>query len=88
MNEKQKLLGAPDDQLAQPPPFPRTNLQFGPIGTGFAVQIQLADDIVIVKAFSAEAEEQICNILIQRRKELKQRQLEQLAVMKQPMRND
>lgn len=72
---------APTD-TPQPAPFPHTNLQFGPLGGGFAVQIQLADDIAIVKAFDGQAEDQICNILLQRRKALKQQQVEQLAVIK------
>lgn len=71
---------APEEQPQQL--FPRTNLQFGPLGGGFAVRIQLADDIAIVKAFDGQAENQICNILLQRRKALKQQQVEQLAVIK------
>lgn len=79
-----KLLNEPETQPAQPQPplFPRTNLQFGPLGAGFVIQIQLADDIAIIKGFDGNAENQICDILIQRRKELKQQQLDQLAVIK------
>jgi len=78
-----KLLNEPETlQDAPQPPFPHTNLQFGPLGGGFAVQIQLADDIAIVKAFDGNAESQICDILIKRRQEFRQRQSEQLAVIK------
>ncbi len=66
-----KLLNEPEEapqQLA----YPRTNIQFGPLGTWFAVHIQLADDIAIVKMFDARAEEELCNHLLQRRKELRQ----------------
>lgn len=70
-----KLIGEPEqpEQL----PFPRTNLQFGPLGSGFAVQILLADDIAITKAFSGQAEDELCNILIERRKQAR----EQLAAI-------
>ena len=79
-----KLLNEPEtpQEQPQPAPFPHTNLQFGPLGGGFAVQIQLADDIAIVKAFDGNAESQICDILIKRRQEFRQRQSEQLAVIK------
>lgn len=69
-------------ETPQPAPFPHTNLQFGPLGGGFAVQIQLADDIAIMKAFDGKAEDQICDILLKRRKALKQQQSEQLAVIR------
>jgi hypothetical protein len=79
-----KLLNEPETPPEQPQtaPFPHTDLRFGPLGGGFAVQIQLADDIAILKAFNGEAENQICDILIQRRKAFKQQQTEQLAVIK------
>lgn len=73
---------APPEQPQQQQPFPRTNVQFGPLGAGFVVQIQLADDIAIVKAFNGEAEEQIANILIQRHKEVRERQRNELAVLR------
>lgn len=76
-----KPLNAPEPPEQQPLPFPRTNLQFGPPGSGFAVQLLLADDIAITKAFSAQAEEEICNILIQRRKERKEQERLALATI-------
>lgn len=76
MTDKLKLVGEPETS-PQPPTFPHTNIQFGPIGGGFAIQILLADDIAITKAFNAQAEDEICNILIQRRKQVK----EQLAAI-------
>lgn len=44
---------------------------------GFAIQILLADDIAITKAFTGQAEDELCNLLIQRRKQMK----EQLAAI-------
>lgn len=79
-----KLVGTPEETPAQPQPqtYPRTNLQFGPLGAGFVVQIQLADDIAIVKAFNGEAEEQITDILIKRRKEVRDIQRKELEVIR------
>jgi hypothetical protein len=71
MTDKLKLIGA-EPEAPPPPTYPRTNLQFGPIGSGFAIQILLADDIAITKAFTAQAEDDITDLLIKRRKEVKQ----------------
>lgn len=71
-----KLLNEPG-QPAQQPTYPHTNVQFGPVGAGFAIQILLADDIAITKAFTGQAEDELCNLLIQRRKQAK----EQLAAI-------
>jgi hypothetical protein len=72
MNNNIKLVGVPEPEAPPQPTYPRTNLQFGPIGGGFAIQILLADDIAITKAFTAQAEDDITDLLIKRRKEVKQ----------------
>jgi hypothetical protein len=46
------------------------------------MQIMLANDIVIVKSFDGQAEEQICDLLIKRRKERKEQQANELAVIR------
>lgn len=71
-----KLLNE-EQQATLQPSYPHTNIQFGPLGGGFAIQILLADDIAITKAFNGQAEEELCNLLIQRRKQAK----EQLAMV-------
>lgn len=70
-----KLLNEPEP--APQPTYPRTNIQLGPVGGGFAIQILLADDIAITKAFTGQAEDELCNLLIQRRKQMR----EQLAAI-------
>lgn len=72
-----KLIG--EQEPPPQPTYPHTNIQFGAPGGGFAIQILLADDIAITKAFSGQAEEELCNLLIQRRKQVK----EQLAIIQQ-----
>lgn len=91
MTDKLKLIGAPEEApTAAQPQFPHTNLQFAPIGGGFAVQILLAPDISITKAFDGEAEEQITDILIKRRKDRKAAEANSLALVRRvnASRND
>jgi hypothetical protein len=63
-------------------PFPRTHFQFGPLDGGFAINVMLTNDLIITKVVDAQAEEQICDIMIQRRKERRERQRNELAVIR------
>lgn len=65
-----KILDEPEQP--QQPTFPHTNLQFGPLGGGFAVNLMLADDIVITKVFNGQAEAELCELLLQRRKQMRE----------------
>ena len=67
---------------AQPLPFPRTHVQFGPLGAGFQLQILLSNDLAIIKSFDAQAEGQIGDLLLQRRKEVKELQRKELQVIR------
>lgn len=61
-----KLLNELDPEPVHPQ-FPRTNIQFTPVG--FAVQVWFADDILFAKVFDAQAEAHLCDMLIERRKQ-------------------
>lgn len=56
-----------EPEQPQQPTYPRTNIQFTPVG--FAIQIWFADDILFAKIFDAQAEAQLCDMLIERRKQ-------------------
>lgn len=60
-----KLVGEPEQPSTST--FPQTNIQFTPVG--FAVQVWFADDILFAKVFDAQAEAQLCDMLVERRKQ-------------------
>lgn len=65
-----KLIG--EQEPPQQPTYPHTNIQFGALGGGFAIQILLADDVAITKAFNGQAEANLCDLLLERRKQAKE----------------
>ena len=73
MTDKLKLVGVPETpEEPQKPTYPHTNIQFGPLGSGFAINIVYANDIVTTKVFDGQAEAQLCDMLMQRRREARQ----------------
>ena len=58
MNEKLKLVGAPEEEAPpQRPPYPHTNIQF--TAQSMVVSILFTDDIAFTKVFDRASMEQI-----------------------------